>query len=171
MTAPAAIRPATLADDRALRALDDATWSAATSPGPLPAPGAPFFDARTRPEDVLVALAGDAVAGYVKLDPPTPLASNRHVVAITGLAVDSAHRRRGVARSLLDAAAAEARAHGARRLTLRVLAPNTAARGAYEAAGFVVEGTLRGEFLLDGRYVDDVLMALDLTLAPAPRCG
>ena len=33
--------------------------------------------------------------------------------------------------------------------------------------GFEVEGVLRGEFLLGGRYVDDVLMALDLTAAPA----
>ena len=38
-----------------------------------------------------------------------------------------------------------------------------AARGLYEAAGFEVEGVLRGEFLLEGDYVDDVLMALDLT--------
>ena len=33
----------------------------------------------------------------------------------------------------------------------------------YERCGFVVEGVLRGEFHLDGEYVDDVLMALDLT--------
>jgi RimJ/RimL family protein N-acetyltransferase len=33
----------------------------------------------------------------------------------------------------------------------------------YEQAGFVVEGVLKGEFFLDGKYVDDMLMALDLT--------
>jgi RimJ/RimL family protein N-acetyltransferase len=63
----------------------------------------------------------------------------------------------------MDAAATEARARGARRLTLRVLAHNEAARRLYDRSGYIVEGVLRGEFRLDGEYVDDVLMALDLT--------
>ncbi len=46
-----------------------------------------------------------------------------------------------------------------------MLGPNDAARALYESAGFVVEGIQRDEFFLDGRYVDDVLMALDLTAA------
>ena len=46
---------------------------------------------------------------------------------------------------------------------MRVLAPNEAARQLYEQSGYVVEGVLRGEFFLDGEYVDDMLMALDLT--------
>jgi RimJ/RimL family protein N-acetyltransferase len=45
------------------------------------------------------------------------------------------------------------------RITLRVLSTNPAARRLYESCGFVVEGVLRGEFLLEGREVDDVLMA------------
>ena len=68
-----------------------------------------------------------------------------------------------VFRALLDAAVAEARRRGAQRLTLRVLGPNAGARRLYEAAGFVVEGTLRGEFVLDGGLVDDVLMARSLS--------
>jgi ribosomal protein S18 acetylase RimI-like enzyme len=163
------IRPATAADDAALRALNVATWSPDVGPGPRPAPGAPFFDERSRPDDVLVAVDGAALAGYVRLGRPTDLASNDHVVAIDGLAVDPAHRRRGVARRLLDAAIEAARARGARRLTLRVLGPNATARALYEAAGFTVEGVLRDEFRLAGRYVDDVLMALDLTLAAPVR--
>jgi ribosomal protein S18 acetylase RimI-like enzyme len=160
------IRPATAADDAALRALADATWAPDVSPGPRRAPGESFFDERTAPEDVLVAVDGATLAGYVRLGRVTRLASNAHVVAITGLAVDPAHRRRGIARLLLDAAVEAARARGARRLTLRVLAPNAAARALYEAAGFVVEGVLRDEFVRDGRYVDDVLMARDLTAPP-----
>ena len=69
----------------------------------------------------------------------------------------------GAGRALIDAAAAEARARGARRLTLRVLGPNAGARRLYESAGFVVEGIQHGEFVLEGREVDDVMMALDLT--------
>jgi RimJ/RimL family protein N-acetyltransferase len=52
---------------------------------------------------------------------------------------------------------------GRRKLTLRVLGGNDSARRLYESRGFEIEGTLRGAFLLDGDYVDDHLMALDLT--------
>jgi len=99
------------------------------------------------------------VAGYVTLKPATELQASDHVLHITGLAVASAAQRRGVGRALLDAAIEEARRRGARRLTLRVLGGNVAARRLYERSGFVVEGVLRGEFHLDGQDVDDVLMA------------
>lgn len=39
------------------------------------------------------------------------------------------------------------------------MSPNTAARKLYAKCGFIIEGTLQAEFFLDGRYVDDVLMA------------
>ncbi|MFD5329270.1 GNAT family N-acetyltransferase [Streptomyces sp. NPDC127092] len=103
-----------------------------------------------------------AVLGYVRLAPPTPLAANAHVRQIQGLAVAGSVRGRGVARALLRAAAARARAQGATRLTLRVLGHNTPARTLYESEGFRVEGVLPDEFLLDGTYVDDVLMGRSL---------
>ena len=53
----------------------------------------------------------------------------------------------------------EARSRGGRKLSLRVLSTNPTAIGLYESEGFVVEGVLRGEFVLEGREVDDVLMA------------
>jgi ribosomal protein S18 acetylase RimI-like enzyme len=158
------VRPATPADEDALAELDLATWSWLTSPSPRPEEdsGWTFFDERTQPENVLVARVDGEVAGYVKLGRATPLASSDHVVTVNGLAVSPSFRRRGVGRALHAAAAAEARSRGARRLTLRVLGPNDAARRLYESAGFVVEGVQRGEFLLEGAYVDDVLMALEL---------
>ncbi|MYX40122.1 GNAT family N-acetyltransferase, partial [Streptomyces sp. SID89] len=61
-------------------------------------------------------------------------------------------------RALLRAAREEARRQGARRITLRVLGHNTPARRLYESEGYAVEGVLPGEFLLEGAYVDDVLM-------------
>ncbi len=39
----------------------------------------------------------------------------------------------------------------------------------YESCGFVREGVLRWEFRRDGFYVDDILMALDLTDSPIER--
>jgi ribosomal protein S18 acetylase RimI-like enzyme len=157
------IRRAEPSDEGALAALDRATWTWLTSPAPPPGPEWTFFSERTAPADVLVAVADGAVAGYVKLGRKTPLAASDHVLEVSGIAVDPAFRRRGVGRALIDAAIAEAGARGAHRLTLRVLGPNDGARRLYESAGFVVEGVQRDEFLLAGRYVDDLLMALDLT--------
>ncbi len=159
------IRLADHDDDRALAAIDRAAWSPLGSPGARPADDRPFFDARTAPGDVLVGLLDGRVAGYATLAPATPLPSGAHVLTLNGVAVEQRARRAGVGRALVAAAAAEARARGARRLTLRVLADNEPARRLYESLGFVVEGVQRQEFLLDGRYVDDVLMALDLTAA------
>ena len=45
------------------------------------------------------------------------------------------------------------------RISLRVLAENTAARRSYEKAGFVQEGVFRDMELLDGAYRDVVFMA------------
>ena len=157
------IRSARPVDDADLRALDVAAWSWLHSPAPAPAPDAPFFVHGLTPADVLVAEVDGALAGYVALGSATQLASNRHVVYVRGLAVAPAHRRRGVGRALVEAAVAAARERGARRLTLRVLGTNAPGRALYEACGFTVEGVQREEFLLDGRYVDDVLMALTLT--------
>jgi ribosomal protein S18 acetylase RimI-like enzyme len=156
------VRPANADDERALAALDRATWSTLTSPAPPPAREWSFFRDKVEFADVLVATVGGEVAGYVRLGRATPLRASDHVLTIAGLAVDPALQRQGIGSALLEAAAAEARRRGARRLTLRVLGPNEAARRLYERAGFVVEGVLRGEFCLDGELVDDVLMARDL---------
>ncbi|WP_329409148.1 GNAT family N-acetyltransferase [Streptomyces sp. NBC_00704] len=156
---PPRIRAALPADDDALAALDRATWSTlhAVMPRPEP-PYEPFFDERHAPRDYLVAEVDGRIVGYLRLVPPTPLACNAHVRQIQGLAVLDEARGRGVARALLREAVEETRRQGARRLTLRVLGHNAPARGLYESEGFTVEGVLPGEFLLDGRYVDDVFM-------------
>ncbi|MEH6378757.1 GNAT family N-acetyltransferase [Streptomyces sp. KLMMK] len=158
------IRKATEADDAALAGLDRRTWSPlhAVQPRPEP-PYEPFFTERNRPEHILVAEAGGRLAGYIRLVAPTPLACNAHVRQIQGLAVDDDFRGQGVARALLRAAGEESLRQGAVRLTLRVLGHNAPARSLYASEGFVVEGVLPGEFLLEGAYVDDVLMGRSLT--------
>jgi ribosomal protein S18 acetylase RimI-like enzyme len=176
------IRQARPEDEAALREIDAATWSADVSPAPPPPAGKAFFDGRIRPADVLVAEIASAVvasaeiasaeiasaeiasavAGYAALGPATALASNAHVMVVRSVAVDPARQRRGAGRRLMEASVAEARARGARKLVLRVLGVNVRARQLYESCGFQVEGILREEFFLDGRYVDDVLMARTL---------
>ncbi|WP_187370066.1 GNAT family N-acetyltransferase [Streptomyces boluensis] len=156
------IRTALPTDEAALAALDRDTWSPLHSVQPRPEADASFFDERHLPGDYLVAVVDGEVAGYLRLVPATPLAVNAHVRQIQGLAVADRVRGRGLARALLGAARTRARDQGALRLTLRVLGHNAPARALYEAEGFAVEGVLPGEFLLDGEYVDDVLMGCRL---------
>jgi ribosomal protein S18 acetylase RimI-like enzyme len=161
---PVFVRTARAEDEASLARIDLATWSTLTSPAPRPDAALPFFGERNNPRDVLVAIADDAPAGFIKLRSAWPIPAGAHVMMIDGIAVDPARQRRGIGRALVDAAVHDARVGGARRMTLRVLGHNTGAQRLYESCGFVVEGVLRDEFLLDGRYVDDILMALDLTV-------
>jgi ribosomal protein S18 acetylase RimI-like enzyme len=155
------VRGATAADEAPLAVLDRAAWTPFSSPGPLDE-AEPFFNERNPRDGVLVAVVDGEVAGYVRLQRATRFRSSDHVLAINGIAVDPARQGQGIGRALIDAAISEARSRGARRLTLRVFSPNERARRLYESAGFVVEGVLRDEFFLDGRYVDDIAMALVL---------
>jgi ribosomal protein S18 acetylase RimI-like enzyme len=145
--------------------VDRATWSRYTSPAPAP-PLGPFFNERTRPENVVVAEVEGRVVGYGKIEHPTPLPASAHVWHVTGLAVDPSSEGRGAGRALMEGLIELARERGGRRMTLRVFGPNERARRLYERLGFEVEGVLRGEFMVgDQEYVDDVVMARRLSPA------
>ncbi len=153
------IRKALPRDEKRLAELDRLTWAPENSVMPRPSPGGHVYDRFHLPEHFLVAELGDRVVGYLRLVQPVLQPSGAHVRQIPGLGVDPEARGRGVGRLLREAAVAEAGRQGARKLTLRVLSGNTGARRLYERAGFTVEGVLREEFLIEGRPVDDVLMA------------
>ncbi|MFJ2580496.1 GNAT family N-acetyltransferase [Kitasatospora aureofaciens] len=156
------IRPALAEDERALAVLNRAAWSTLSDVSPEPSEQDGVFDERHTPDQFLLALVDGRIVGYVRQVPATPLASNRHVRQIQGLGVDTSVRGRGVGRKLVEAACQAAKAGGARKVTLRVLGWNAPARRLYESCGFVVEGSLSEEFLIDGTYVDDILMARPL---------
>ncbi len=163
------IRPARVADEADLAQLDRAAWSHQTGfPSVIEQAGA-FFRVGSPPDAHLVALidglladgtrADGLLAGYLRLRPASPLPENQHVFGVFGLAVAPRARRRGVAAALLAAAEQRARASGARKLSLRVFSTNDEAIRLYQRCGFQREGVLREEFLIDGRYIDDVLMS------------
>ena len=152
------IRWAAPADEVRLVEIDEKTWSPLVSPSPPPAEPA-FFRPHVEPADTLVAELDGRVVGYALIGTPTPLPASVRVQMIRGLAVDPAYQGQGVGRTLIDAAIAEATARGAVKLSLRVLSTNEGARRLYASAGFEVEGKLADEFFLDGRSVDDHLLA------------
>jgi ribosomal protein S18 acetylase RimI-like enzyme len=157
------LRPAMKSDGPALSRLDEQVWSPQSTPAPPSQPGYEFFRSGRSPSQFLVATLGGGVAGYVGWAPPTPLPSSEHVMQIEGFAVAVEAQRRGIGRLLLEAACRTLAEQGISKIGLRVLAANGPALALYQSCGFEQEGVLRGEFLLEGQLVDDLLMARWLT--------
>lgn len=158
------VRPGQPADDAALSALDRRAWSSQSGFPSTFRTGdpSPFFSEADPPTVHLVAELDGRVVGYLRFRPPTDLPENAHVLAVHGLAVAQDARGRGVATALLRELARVAEERGVRKLTLRVLSTNRSARRLYERQGYAVEGTLVGEFLVEGSLVDDLMMARHL---------
>lgn len=155
------IRPATSDDDRALAVLDAQSWPPELWVMPPQDASESFFTSWRQPEDVFVAEIDGQVIGYARLGRHMRVASNEHVLHFDALAVSPAARGRGVASLLIDAAIAEARRRGVRKLGLRALSTNGTALKLYRKHGFIEEGRLHQEIKIpDGTYVDDVWMAL-----------
>jgi RimJ/RimL family protein N-acetyltransferase len=87
--------------------------------------------------------------------------ASRHVADV-GLMVSQAHRRQGVGRALLAAAASWAREHDVRKLELHVFPYNEAAIALYEQFGFTREGYRKRHYRRGEEYVDAILMAYDV---------
>lgn len=92
-----------------------------------------------RPEAILlVAEGGRAVLGYAlaRTEGSDFMVLRGPAALLHDLVVDPSHRRKGVARMLLDAVIAAARQRGAPRLVLSTAATNRAAQQLFASAGF-----------------------------------
>jgi RimJ/RimL family protein N-acetyltransferase len=86
-------------------------------------------------------------------------AKNAHTAEL-GMAVHPAFRRLGIGAAILDAGIEWARGAGIRKLKLGVFASNVPAIRLYRKFGFQEEGRLKDEVVLEGRPVDELLMAV-----------
>jgi RimJ/RimL family protein N-acetyltransferase len=122
---------------------------------------------------VFVAVDGDAIIGRLSLArDPHPASAH---VADLGMMVAASHRRRGVGRTLLQAAVTWAESVGVTKLELHVFPWNEPAIRLYESVGFEREGLRRAHYVRDGIAVDALLMAYHLPPAreglPSPGRG
>ena len=86
-------------------------------------------------------------------------AKNAHTANV-GVALRAPVRGLGLGTALMQVGIGWARSVGIRKLTLGVFATNERALRLYRRLGFAEEGRLRGQVVLDGTPVDEVLMAL-----------
>ena len=116
-----------------------------------------WLEARGSRHPVLVVEAEGEVAAWGSLNSFNPRRAYDHVADFS-LYVDRAWRGRGVGRRLLDALIARARALGYHKLVLSAFPWNEAGMTVYRRAGFLDVGTYREQGLLDGRWVDTIVM-------------
>jgi RimJ/RimL family protein N-acetyltransferase len=86
---------------------------------------------------------------------------SRHVAEL-GLMVSALARRRGIGSALMNEAIKWARGVGVIKLELIVFPHNEPAIALYRKLGFQEEGLIRRRYLIGDRYVDAMLMGLDL---------
>jgi len=109
----------------------------------------------------LVAVEGGTVVGWCDVVPvPRPIFAH---VGVLGMGLLPEHRGRGLGTALMTAALEASRACGLERVELAVFADNERAQHLYARMGFVVEGVQSRRAKIDGRYRDEILMALALT--------
>ncbi len=98
-----------------------------------------------------------AVAGWGSLNPFNPRPAYDHVVDFS-VYVAREGRGRGVGAALLAALEARARQTGYHKMVLAAFPTNTAGMRLYERQGFEKVGIYREQGMLDGRWVDVIVM-------------
>ena len=116
-----------------------------------------WLAARGTRHPVLVAEAGSQVVGFGSLNLFNPRKAYDHVADFS-LYVERSWRGKGVGGRLLRTLLERARTIGFHKLVLSAFPWNQAGMALYEKQGFRVVGTYREQGLLDGRWVDTVIM-------------
>ena len=83
----------------------------------------------------------------------------RHHCGILGMGLLRKYRSQGYGQLLLQTTLNAAKECGLTRIELNVRASNKAAIKFYEKAGFLIEGVLKDDTIIDGRYVNTHVMA------------
>jgi L-amino acid N-acyltransferase YncA len=104
---------------------------------------------------------GERLVGKLTID-ALPYPSLAHTFWVHAVYVHPDARGSGASSKLLRAGIAHAQSKGALRIALWVNGENAHARALYERVGFRQNGHIPGGIQIDGKFVDDVLMTLEL---------
>lgn len=122
-----------------------------------PAERREWMAARGPRHPVIVAESDGAVVGWGSLNVFNPRPAYQHVADFS-VYVERAWRGRGVGRRLLERLVELARGIGYHKMVLSTFPTNTAGVRLYERLGFSRVGVYREQGLLDGRWVDTLIM-------------
>ena len=116
------------------------------------------FDARGEPAmDQAGQAVPAAIVAWGSLNPFNPREAYRHVADFS-IYVERGQRGRGAGRVVLTRLIELAREHGYHKMVLSAFPFNAAGMALYERLGFRTVGVYREQGMLDGRWVDTVIM-------------
>jgi L-amino acid N-acyltransferase YncA len=156
------LRPATDADAAAIseiynQGIDDRLATLETERR-TPDERRQWLNARTPRHPVIVAEDGARVViAWGSLNPFNPRDAYRHVADFS-IYVERAHRGKGVGRRLLARLIDLARELGYHKMVLSAFPFNAAGMALYERLGFRTVGIYKEQGLVDGRWVDTIVM-------------
>lgn len=160
-TAPVAIRPARSDDAQAIcdiynEGIEDGDATLETRLRTSDEQRA-WLESRSERHPVVVAERAGSVVGWGSLNLFNPRPAYDHVAEFS-VYVARLSRGTGVGRSLLENLIASARVIGYHKMVLAAFDWNTAGVALYERMGFRQVGIYREQGLLNGRWVDTVIM-------------
>ena len=106
---------------------------------------------------VIVAEDNGTLAGWGSLNQFNAREAYRHVVDFS-IYVDRAYRGRGVGKVMLTRLIELARDHGFHKMVLSAFPSNSGGMALYERMGFRTVGVYKEQGMLDGRWVDTIIM-------------
>jgi RimJ/RimL family protein N-acetyltransferase len=106
---------------------------------------------------LIVAQAGENIVGHLRLFPMWFGAKGRHVGEI-GIVIAQPWRERGIGKAMLAYALDWARFAQFQRLIASVFATNLRALKLFLLYNFIQEGCRPVQFLVDGQYLDEILL-------------
>jgi L-amino acid N-acyltransferase YncA len=106
---------------------------------------------------VIVAEDNGQVIGWGSLNQFNPREAYRHVVDFS-IYVDRAYRGRGIGKIMLPRLIELAREHGYHKMVLSAFPSNSGGMALYERMGFRTVGVYKEQGMLDGRWVDTIIM-------------
>jgi RimJ/RimL family protein N-acetyltransferase len=105
---------------------------------------------------ILVAEHDDNLIGYLYANGGGARRNSHTVYLVIGIL--QAYTGQGIGTRLFEELERWAREKGLHRLELGVMTPNTAGIALYTKMGFVIEGTRKHAYRVDGEWVDEYLM-------------
>ncbi len=155
------VRPATVADAEAIgriynQGIEDRVATLETELR-TPEERGQWLAGRSPRHPVIVAEANGDVVGWGSLNVFNPREAYRFVADFS-VYVERSWRGKGVGRLVLERLIELARRHGFHKMVLSAFPANTGGMALYEKLGFRTVGIYREQGLLDGRWVDTIIM-------------
>ena len=155
------VRAATAADAEAIcriynQGIEDRVATLETEQR-TPEERAAWLTAKGPRHPVIVAEDDGHIIGWGSLNQFNPRDAYRHVVDFS-IYVERAYRGRGAGKVMLTRLIELAREHGYHKMVLSAFPSNSGGMALYERMGFRTVGVYKEQGMLDGRWVDTIIM-------------